>query len=160
TLRFNYRGVGGSDGPDAGATELAAFWRTSHSPAEGGYRADLDAAVAFLRSAIGPDLPLAVIGYRFGCQLLPGVLPPEAAAPLGLGHDDGGFAAARGPKLVVAPEGDFAADPGRLSAWVRTLPGPTRLLRPRPDGHFFRGREDWLVGVVADFLDTAGRCGG
>src|SRR5208283_5387543 len=31
TLRFNYRGVGGSEGPAIDVTEhLAQFWRTSH----------------------------------------------------------------------------------------------------------------------------------
>ena len=36
TLRFNYRGVGGSD-------DLAAFWHTSRSSVEADYQADLAA---------------------------------------------------------------------------------------------------------------------
>jgi alpha/beta superfamily hydrolase len=160
TLRFNYRG----NRPDADRlNDLAAFWRTSRDPAEPAYQADLTAAVAYLRSVVGPDLPLALLGYSFGCTLLPPCVPPGKATPVVLiaptvgSHDYTSFAALRGPKLIVAPEDDFAADARRLMAWVDALPEPKTLLRPRRDGHFFRGHEAWLADTAADFLNGCRR---
>jgi alpha/beta superfamily hydrolase len=165
TLRFNYRGVGGSDGPPADPAEhLARFWETSRAPDEIEYRSDLAGAVAFLRSVVGRELPLTLIGYSFGCTLLPwAVADAGAAAALVLvaptvgTHDYGTFAAVESPRLVIAPQGDFAADAGQLARWFAALPAPKRLLRPRLDSHFFRGHEDWLVAAVATFLDGEGR---
>jgi alpha/beta superfamily hydrolase len=165
TLRFNYRGVGGSEGPAGDvAASLAAFWQTSCGPDEPYYQADVNAACAFLRSAAGHDLPLGLVGYSFGCTLLPAALPAgHGAAALVLvaptvgAHDYAAFEAVDRPKLIVAPEGDFAADAGLLSAWFARLPGRKTLVRPRLDSHFFRGFEDWLVAMTGAFLDSAWR---
>ena len=69
-------------------------------------------------------------------------------------HDYGGFEGLTNPKLVVAPDGDFAAVAPRLLDWFDGLREPTQLVRPRLDSHFFRGHEDWLAGTVAAFLDS------
>ncbi|HKI34551.1 MAG TPA: alpha/beta fold hydrolase [Gemmataceae bacterium] len=160
TLRFNYRGVGGSEGPAPDlAAQLAWFWATSRAPEEAGYQADLVAAVAYLRSIIGREVPLALVGYSFGCTLLPAAVPAVVAAPLVLiaptvgTHDYRAFAAVENPKLVIAPEGDFAADSGRLTEWFAGLPQPKELVRPRLDSHFFRGHEHWLLATVGTFLN-------
>jgi alpha/beta superfamily hydrolase len=165
TLRFNYRGVGASDGAAADpAAQLTAFWQTSRAPDEVHYQADLVAARAFLRAAVGRDLPLALVGYSFGCTLLPAAVPPgDAGAALVLvaptvgTHDYAGFETVGGPKLVIAPEDDFAADAAGLARWFAGLPGRTQLVRPRLDSHFFRGHEDWLVAIVGAFLDDEWR---
>jgi alpha/beta superfamily hydrolase len=68
-------------------------------------------------------------------------------------HDYGAFAAVENPKLVIAPEGDFAADAERLARWFDELPAPKELLRPRLDSHFFRGHEHWLLATVGTFLN-------
>jgi alpha/beta superfamily hydrolase len=109
-------------------------------------------------------LPLALAGYSFGCTLLPGALPARdgatalvLVAPTVGTHDYAGYEALGNPKLVVAPEGDFAADPGQLSAWFARLPGRKTLVRPRLDSHFFRGHEEWLVSLIGAFLDSAWR---
>jgi alpha/beta superfamily hydrolase len=163
TLRFNYRGVGGSEGPRADtATHLAQFWRTSHAPDELGLHADLAAAVAFLREAVS-GAPLAVVGYSFGCALLPLAQRDDAATPLVLvaptvgTHAYDAYESVRAPKLVIAPEGDFAADEGKLRAWLGRLPPPAEVVRPCLDGHFFRGHEDWLAETVSAFLAAHGR---
>jgi alpha/beta superfamily hydrolase len=158
TLRFNYRGVGRSEGPPGdAASDLARFWQTSRTPEEKNYRADLTAAVAHLREAVGPRLPLALVGYSFGCTLLPhaglgGDTPLVLIAPTVGTHDYDGFAGATGPLLVIAPRGDFAADAGRLSRWFDGLGAPRRLVRANLDNHFFRGHEPWLVDAVQAFL--------
>jgi len=160
TLRFNYRGAGQSEGPRLDvAGQLAEFWRHSQVPSEHDFHHDLSAAVAFLRSGIRTNVPLALIGYSFGCTLLHHALPAEGAVPLVLiaptigTHDLDALTSVAGPKLVIAPEGDFSADDGRLQPWFERLTGPKELVRPRLDGHFFRRHEGWIVDTVDDFLD-------
>jgi alpha/beta superfamily hydrolase len=163
TLRFNYRGVGGSEGPAVDtAAHMARFWQTSHVQDELDLHADLAAAVAFLRDAVSTT-PLAVVGYSFGCALLPPALPDDLSTPLVLvaptvgTHAYDAYESVRAPKLVIAPEGDFAADESKLRAWLgRLLPLP-EVVRPRLDGHFFRGHEDWLAETVSAFLAAHGR---
>jgi alpha/beta superfamily hydrolase len=159
TLRFNYRGVGGSEGPTVDtAAHLARFWQTSHVPDEAHHRDDLVAALDYLCSVAGGGLPLALAGYSYGCSLLP-VLRPQAGIPLVLvaptvgTHDYGDFGALTNPMLVIAPDGDFAANVPRLLDWFDRLRGPKQLVRPRLDSHFFRGHEDWLTATVLAFLD-------
>jgi alpha/beta superfamily hydrolase len=140
------------------ARHVAQFWETSYAPGELDLGQDLQAAVAFLRLAVGPALPLALVGYSFGCSLLPRAVPDGTSMPLVLiaptvgTHGYDAFASAAGPKLVIAPEGDFAADPECLRQWFARLPGTRWLVPVRGDGHFFRGQERWLVETVAEFL--------
>jgi alpha/beta superfamily hydrolase len=153
-LRFEYRHTGKRY---VNANQLAEFWRESRCPAEAEYQEDLNAAVAFLDDAAGYGLPLALIGYSFGCVLLPAAgRAADAlvliAPPLG-SHDLADLAGPSPPRLVIAPRGDFAVDESRLPAWFGDLRGPSKLLRPRLDGHFFRGHEAWLTEAVGDFLD-------
>jgi uncharacterized protein len=164
TLRFNYRGVGASEGPAVDpAQHLARFWETSRAPDELNYATDLAAATVFLRSIVGAEMPLTLIGYSFGCTLLPAALAVAGvAAPLVLvaptvgTHDYCAFAALATAKLVIAPEGDFAADTVALAQWFDGLPEPKELVRPRLDSHFFRGHEHWLVATVGAFLNDEG----
>jgi alpha/beta superfamily hydrolase len=116
--------------------------------------ADLDRAAAFLYTAVGAALPLALLGYSFGCTLLSravlaaGRVPPRTTlglvAPTVRAHDYASLEPVPNPKLGIAPEEDFAADPIRLRAWFDRLNGPKQLLQPRLDSHFFRGHEDSL----------------
>ena len=79
TLRFNYRGVGGSQGPTIDvARHVAEFWKTSHVPGELSLWQDVQAAIGFLRRSTAAVLPLTLIGYSFGSALLP-YLGPAAA---------------------------------------------------------------------------------
>src|SRR5579875_3503907 len=67
TLRFNYRGVGRSQGPAVDvARRLAEFWETSHVAGEMDLRRDVQGAARFLRPIVGPIKPLVLIGYSFG----------------------------------------------------------------------------------------------
>ncbi len=107
--------------------------------------------------------PLALIGYSFGCSLLPQVVTAHRVSALILvaptlgRHDLDGFLTLTQPKLVIAPHGDFALDETRLPAWFDRLTGPKELVRPTIDGHFFRGCEADVVATVAAFLDRQWR---
>jgi hypothetical protein len=59
--------------------------------------------------------------------------------------------------LVVAPEGDFAADDGLVEEWFQTLPVTSRLVRGKWDNHFFRGHEDRLAALIYEFTTAAWR---
>jgi alpha/beta superfamily hydrolase len=158
TLRFNYRGVGRSEGPPVDvARHMAEFWQTSHAPGEMDLWRDVQGAVDFLRPVVA-GRPLALIGYSFGCALLPLVPldePPAArvliAPPLGK-HDYEAYSAIPGPILVIVAEDDFAVDPACLEQWFDRLPAGAQLVRGPGGDHFFRGREAWLVETVAAFL--------
>jgi len=157
TLRFNYRGVGGSEGaPIDAAAHLARFWETSHVPEEKEFASDLADALAFLQAA-GRSLPAALLGYSFGCTMLPQAgaasgVPLVLVAPTVGVHDYRAYDDVKNPLLVVASDDDFAADASRLREWYDWLSAPKRLIQTRLDDHFFRGHEDWLSETVFTFL--------
>ncbi len=159
TLRFNYRGVGRSQGPAVDvARRLAEFWETSHVAGEMDLRRDVQGAARFLRPIVGPIKPLVLIGYSFGCALLPSVRLPEPPAAFVLiapplaKHDYNAFATIKTPLLTIVSEDDFAIEPELLRRWFDHLPAEKKLVRTPLGNHFFRGRESWLVETVTDFL--------
>jgi alpha/beta superfamily hydrolase len=163
TLRFDYRGVGRSHGPQVDvARHLAEFWQTSHAPGEMDFWQDVQGAAEFVQQ-LAPGLPLALVGYSFGCALLPYVQPQEdltalvLIAPTVAKHNYNHFHSVTSPLLAVASEDDFATDAHRMEDWFGTLAMPRQLVRQRCDNHFFRGHEDWLVETVFQFLDGPGR---
>jgi alpha/beta superfamily hydrolase len=163
TLRFNYRGVGRSEGPPLGlARHLAEFWQSSHVPQEQELHEDLRGACAFLHRAL-PTTRRALIGYSFGCSLLPRAVQADGScvfvliAPTVGRHDLKPFERLPQPKLVIAPRNDFAADLDRLLDWCHALPGVCRLVQPDCDGHFFRGHESDLVEEIRSFLEEIWR---
>lgn len=159
TLRFNYRGVGRSEGPRVDvAQHMAEFWKTSHVEGEMDLWQDVQGAAVYLRPIIGPTRPLVLIGYSFGCALLPSLCRIEAPAaivliapPLGK-HDYTDFATVKSPLLAIMSTDDFTLEPARLHAWFDCLPEPKSLVQAAADNHFFRGHEPWLVETVSAFL--------
>jgi alpha/beta superfamily hydrolase len=159
TLRFNYRGVGGSEGPRVDvARHLAEFWRTSHLAGEMDLWQDVRGAVQFLQSIVG-SAPLVLIGYSFGCALLPNVCREVAPAAIVLiapplsKHDYSDFTTVKSPLLTIASDNDFTHEPERLRQWFASLPEPKQLVQAALDNHFFRGHEPWLAATVSDFLE-------
>jgi alpha/beta superfamily hydrolase len=157
-LRFNYRGIGRSEGPRVDVLRsLAEFWATEHTSEETGYRDDLQYATDYARTLLGPA-PLTLIGYSFGGSLLPGVgatpeVPLVLIAPTIGTHDYDAFVPLANPLLVIASEDDFATTRDRLDGWYNRLHGPKQLLRGQFDNHFFRGHEEWLSETVFAFLE-------
>ncbi len=160
TLRFDYRGVGRSQGPAIDvARHLAEFWRTSHAPGEMDFWQDVQGAVEFVQQN-SPGLPLTLVGYSFGCALLPSIRAQADITALALiaptvaKHNYDPFRSVNSPLLVIASEDDFATDAEQLAHWFDTLSMPRELIRQRCDNHFFRGHEDWLAETVCRFLDS------
>jgi hypothetical protein len=134
TLRFNFRGVGRSAGVHGdGVTE----------------QADVEAALARLRSVIGDTRPLAVAGYSFGAAVVATVAPRHAelagvaliAPPLA--RLDGGHFAGLNPLgsrlLIVAGGNDEICPAAALTRLTETLPHATVHVIDGAN-HFFFGK--------------------
>lgn len=141
-LRFNFRGVEGSEGEHGEGV---------------GEQIDARAAVDTLLRATGGDLPFAVVGWSFGgdvtlasadprARALVAIAPPLrfAARFTHLDHDDR-------PKLVILAEKDKVIDnavPRDLSAqWPNT-----ECVEIAGASHYFVSRTDNVTDAVLTFL--------
>jgi uncharacterized protein len=149
TLRFNFRGVGDSEGSYDGLDE----------------RRDVEAAVAYARERLGPGVPLALAGYSFGSMmsalavgdglavdalvLVAFVVDAEEVMPTFYAP----LATYAGPLLAVLGERDEMAPPARVQEFLSGLGlHPQVVVVPGAD-HFFVGRHPELGAAVGDFLD-------
>jgi alpha/beta superfamily hydrolase len=143
TLRFNYRGVGGSVGEhDMGQGEVD----------------DAEAAARWLRAQY-PELPLSLLGFSFGGFV---------AAALGGRLEAQGTPAERlfmvapavhrlqppaqlpnaGELTVIQPEQDEVVAPQTVYDWSVALQRPHQLLKVAECGHFFHGKLTDLKDLV------------
>jgi len=141
TLRFNFRGVGRSQGESGeGENEVD----------------DVHAAMRFLREDqnVPPGRTL-LVGYSFGAWV--GLRALTQSAPLlgwvaiapPVGVWDFGFAQALGGrKFVVAGDRDTFCPPGPFKALVDALPEPKEWAVLRDSDHFFWGREEDVSHVL------------
>jgi uncharacterized protein len=147
TLRFNFRGVGASDG---------AFDRGS------GETADAD-AVASWGAERWPGRTLVIAGFSFGAyvalrlaqQGLPRLGPPRhliTIAPAIQRLDEAGMAVPRCPWLVVQGDADEVVDPAEVIAWINRLEPKPRLVVLPGAGHFFHHRLHELRDIVVEAM--------
>jgi alpha/beta superfamily hydrolase len=143
-LRFNFRGVGQSEGEyDNGPGELQ----------------DALAAVTWMRNS-GPDLPLWIAGFSFGAAIairtameteVDGLISiAPAAARLAKGMDK----QPECPWLIIHGDQDELVDVDETVEWVNELkPGP-ELAVFQDSTHFFHGKLILLRQTVADFVEA------
>lgn len=142
TLRFNFRGVGRSEGVhDEGRGEID----------------DLMAALVWLRDAQGRHR-LQLAGFSFGAWVA-GAAVSRLPAGIGLErlvlvappvHYVGFDAVALPPgALVVQGGADDVVDPAAVRAWVAGRPVPPELLDFPGAGHFFHGQLTALKAELA-----------
>lgn len=152
-LRFNFRGVGASEGePSAGLAETA----------------DAQGALELVEQCF-QGLPSALAGWSFGgavalrtVLLHPGSRACATIAPavverpgrLAGGPSPESFAF-ENPTLVVCGSNDDQVSPEACRAWAETA-GAT-FVELRGANHFFWAKYDVLTRTVADFLDEAVR---
>jgi alpha/beta superfamily hydrolase len=142
-LRFNFRGVEGSEGThDFGNLE----------------RVDAESAVAALADRLPTDVPLILTGWSFGADMALSVRDTRVdawmaiAPPLVVIHDIDGLTGDPRPKLLALAQHDEYRDPAEVAelaehwanADVHVIGGAS---------HFFVGRTDRLVEIAAGFLD-------
>ncbi|AZD04351.1 hypothetical protein SAMN04488482_3055 [Pseudomonas chlororaphis] len=149
TLRFNYRGVGASEGShDMGSGEVD----------------DAQAAAEWLR-AKHPDLPMTLLGFSFGgfvAASLGGRLEARgeplkhlfmvAAAVMRLRDSD--LLPQNCPLTLIQPETDEVVDPQLVYDWSDALERPHELLKVAECGHFFHGKLTDLKDLVLPRLSN------
>jgi alpha/beta superfamily hydrolase len=142
-LRFNFRGVGKSEGRFGGGV---------------GERLDLEAAIEALKTHLDPR-GIHIGGYSFGAYVGLAVATLDerldgciaVAPPLALYDLD----FARGypkKKLFVAGENDPFCPPGRLRDWFDALKKPKMLRIISQTDHFFWGKEAALKQAFKDYF--------
>ncbi|ROL63239.1 alpha/beta hydrolase [Pseudomonas chlororaphis] len=149
TLRFNYRGVGASEGShDMGSGEVD----------------DAQAAAEWLQ-ARHPELPLTLLGFSFGgfvAASLGGRLETQgvqlkhlfmvAAAVTRLRDTD--VLPENCPLTLIQPETDEVIDPQAVYDWSAALVRPHELLKVAECGHFFHGKLTDLKDLVLPRLSN------
>lgn len=138
TLRFNFRGVGRSDG--------------MFNQGEG-EQADLAAVVDWLRGRY-PGVPLWLAGFSFGAYVawrahrqVDAARLLLVAPPVGM-FDFGPPDPVPVPWLVVLGSADEIVDPGAVRDWIGRQPNPPVFLELEGASHFFHGRLNELKDVV------------
>mgnify|MGYP001271419529 CR=1 FL=1 len=138
SVRFNFRGVGQSDGVyDEGRGETL----------------DYLAVAQWLQAARHGDA-LWLAGFSFGAWValraarqLPAQQMIAIAPPVGF-RDFTGVPPPPCPWLVVQGEADDVVDPAKVFAWASAAENPPTLVRMMDAGHFFHGRLVDLRGAI------------
>ena len=137
TARFNYRGVGESEGAyDAGRGEVD----------------DARAVLAHVRGKAG-DVPLVLAGFSFGAFIVSQLAPSENVKRMVLvGPAVGRFAVGSVPAgtIVVHGEEDDVVPLADVMNWARPQELPVVVFPGC--GHFFHGRLPQLSRVVAGLV--------
>lgn len=150
TLRFNFRGVGGSTGAHGGGRAEAI---------------DVDTARQHLASTLGPPAAIALAGYSFGAAVVAAVAArtPDVAGvaliapPVGLPD----YEALRAPEglggrlLLVAGSRDQYCPQESLAGLGRAVPGSVVRVIADAD-HFFFGKLFPLGEAVAEWARGLG----
>jgi hypothetical protein len=152
TLRFNFRGVGGSSGiHDEGRGE----------------QVDAGAALDHLAAGLPPGAPLALAGYSFGAVVATAVAADgRALAGLALVAPPLAFpgreelrppAALRGPLLVVAGDTDAYCPADALECLAKRVPGAAVRVIEGAD-HFFAGALEPLSEALSGWARQVATC--
>ena len=145
TLRFNFRGVGHSDGVHGGGDAEVD---------------DVQAAVSYLLSRQSVST-VAVAGYSFGSMvgLRTGVRDARVHILMGValpvGRRDASFLrTAQKPTLLVSGDRDDISPLPILQELTAQLPDPKKLVTIPAADHFFRGREREVAQAAVMFLQA------
>lgn len=145
TLRFNFRGVEGSEGRHDGTQEVE------------------DAAAAAAQLTLRhPDLPLWVAGYSFGSRIAAELALRDTgverllliAFPCAL-YDPGFLARLRQPGLILLGENDAFGNASHLRRGLPELPPGLTLIELAGADHFFRGRTPLVEEAVVRYARSA-----
>jgi uncharacterized protein len=143
TLRFNFRGVGASEGEHSGGT---------------GEAEDAKAAMKFLLSQPGISTDAAIMaGYSFGAAVAmrAGIEVKQvatiAAVALPVGMGDFSSAANSGKKIVLVAGDSDSYCPKRAITELAERSGARLRIIDGAD-HFFGGGEDALTSALAELL--------
>jgi alpha/beta superfamily hydrolase len=139
SVRFNFRGVGASQGAfDEGNGETG----------------DLIAVAEWVR-AQRPDAALWLAGFSFGAYValraavtLQPAFMLSIAPPVGRSWDFGTLTLPTCPWLVIQGEADEIVDPQAVFAWTAAMASPPQLVRMPDTSHFFHRKLIDLRGAI------------
>lgn len=142
-LRFNFRGVGTSEG--------------THDEGRG-EQEDVRAALGEMERRF-PGLPLVLGGFSFGSSMALRVsgTDPRPGAVFALGFPVSMLTEAsfvervRAPRLFVQGDHDTIGPPDQLRALVERLPEPRKLVIIAGADHFFTGKLEELEDAIASW---------
>jgi alpha/beta superfamily hydrolase len=145
-LRFNFRGVGTSEG---------------HFTGGDGEVRDMVTAIAFVRGQY-PDVPIWAAGYSFGAWVAmgTGAKHPDVSALIGIApplgtHDFSMVPGAGKPVFLIHGEDDDVIDVREVRRFYATLPEPRELVVIGHADHAFDGQAgeigDALFELLSDF---------
>ncbi len=144
--RFNYRGVGASQG---------------HYDGDRGELDDALAVAATLRTQYGAELPMVVAGFSFG-----GAIAYRVAAKLDVAalitvapaweRIASDATVDQVHWLLVQGDDDEVIQADGVLAWAYSHMPPPQVTRFESTGHFFHGRLPQLADAVAEFLNQQG----
>ncbi len=142
TLRFNFRGVGGSEGIfDNGCGEGR----------------DVLAAIQYLFDAGLKNIHLA--GYSFGARVLAGINPPECVisqiyvAPPVAFMDFSPVAKVKGLQTVITGENDDIAPPNEISKYLQKWNPAAQMHIIGNCDHFYSNAIDKLADILAQVIN-------
>jgi alpha/beta superfamily hydrolase len=146
-LRFNFRGVGGSDGTHSGGP---------------GEVEDARACLEWLRSRY-PGLPYTLAGFSFGsgvvlrlgCELMTASRVVAAGYPTRMGEPPAWLLACTAPRIFIQSTHDQYGPREEFQPFFDALPEPKRLVWIEATGHFFAGGLDELEKAVTACSTTA-----
>jgi hypothetical protein len=145
TLRFNFRGVGSSEGEhDDGRGEVE----------------DLASAVSWLRGVTATN-EIVAVGYSFGswCAIRHAIRDPGLAGVVAIGlparvYDIGLLASLRQPIVVVQGEADEFGSPGEIEPVLRRAGGQGSLMVVPGASHMFPRLAAEVATLVAEAGET------
>ncbi len=155
TLRFDYRGVGRSDGdpPDVAAS-MSAFWESGTAPDDPFMAEDARAAARWLEAET--DLPMLLVGYSFGARASLAAMDERTCglvliAPTLTRHDFSCLVDSPVPRLCIYSDNDFATPVEVTRRWICSAGRLVAACVPGAD-HFYRGREAGVAALCRQFI--------
>lgn len=145
TLRFEYSGVGDSEGDRVDvAQSMMTFWNTGAAPEDERFEADARVVTRWARDDLA--LPIVLIGYSFGAFVAHRIadgptLGRILICPTLTQHAFRPLSETDSPTSILYSDNDFATPHDTITQWIATAQPPTRSLCIPGADHFMRGHE-------------------
>lgn len=158
TLKFDYAGIGESEGEGVDLVKsMAEFWKSGSSAEDCGMIEDAQAVVDWAEASLG--LPIVLIGYSFGTYVASELVKREMRAcvminPTLTQHGITVPVENTGLSLVLYSSDDFATPQSTTHEWIDGLSTSLRWVRIVGGDHFYRNREREVTSHVKSFIQS------